>query len=53
MIRKLTLALMMSGSMLVAQTPAFAQSAAPVSKLVELPHGCAPLQQLLWKPRLL
>ncbi|MFM2236490.1 MAG: hypothetical protein RL209_524, partial [Pseudomonadota bacterium] len=41
MIRKLTLALMMSGSMLVAQTPAFAQSAAPVSKLVDavnIPH---------------
>ena len=31
MIRKLTLALMMSGSVLAAQTPAFAQSAAPVS----------------------
>ena len=41
MIRKLTLALMMSGSVLAAQTPAFAQSAAPVSKLVEavnIPH---------------
>jgi len=41
MIRKLTLALMMSGSMLVAHTPAFAQSAAPVSKLVDavnIPH---------------
>jgi len=35
MIRKLTLALMMSGSVLAAQTPAFAQSAAPVSKLVD------------------
>ena len=41
MIRKLTLALMVSGSVLAAQTPAFAQSAAPVSKLVEavnIPH---------------
>lgn len=41
MIRKLTLALMMSGSVLAAQAPAFAQSAAPVSKLVEavnIPH---------------
>ena len=41
MIRKLTLALLMSGSVLAAQVPAFAQSAAPVSKLVEavnIPH---------------
>ena len=41
MIRKLTLALMMSGSVIAAQAPAFAQSAAPVSKLVEavnIPH---------------
>ena len=41
MIRKLTLALMLSGSVLAAQAPAFAQTAAPVSKLVEavnIPH---------------
>ena len=41
MIRKLTLALMMSGSVIAVQAPAFAQSAAPVSKLVEavnIPH---------------
>ncbi|WP_295445385.1 pitrilysin family protein [Sphingorhabdus sp. EL138] len=40
--RKLTLALMMSGSVIAAQAPAFAQSAAPVSKLVEavnIPHA--------------
>ena len=41
MIRKLTFALMLSGSVLAAQAPAFAQTAAPVSKLVEavnIPH---------------
>lgn len=41
MIRKLTLALMVSGSVLAAQAPAFAQTAAPVSKLVDavnIPH---------------
>jgi len=41
MIRKLTLALMVSGSVLTAQAPAFAQTAAPVSKLVDavnIPH---------------
>ena len=41
MIRKLTLALMMSGSVLVAQAPALAQTPAPVSKLVDavnIPH---------------
>ena len=41
MIRKLTLALMLSGSVLAAQAPAFAQTAAPVSKLVDavnIPH---------------
>ncbi len=41
MIRKLTLALMLSGSVLAVQAPAFAQTAAPVSKLVEavnIPH---------------
>lgn len=41
MIRKLTLALMMSGSVLAAQAPVFAQTAAPVSKLVDavnIPH---------------
>ena len=41
MIRKLTLSLMLSGSVLAAQAPAFAQTAAPVSKLVEavnIPH---------------
>ncbi len=41
MIRKLTLALLLSGSALTAAAPAFAQKAAPVSKLVEavnIPH---------------
>lgn len=41
MIRKLTLALMLSGSALVAAVPAIAQEAAPVSKLVDavnIPH---------------
>jgi zinc protease len=41
MIRKLTLALLLSGSALTAATPAFAQKAVPVSKLVEavnIPH---------------
>jgi zinc protease len=41
MIRKLTLALMVSGSVIAAQAPAFAQTAAPVSKLVDavnIPH---------------
>ena len=49
MIRKLTLALMMSGSVLAVQAPAFAQSAAPVSKLVEavnIPHGQVVLNQM-------
>ena len=41
MIRKLTLALMMSGSVLAVQAPALAQTPAPVSKLVDavnIPH---------------
>jgi predicted Zn-dependent peptidase len=41
MIRKLTLALLMSGSVLTAQAPALAQTPAPVSKLVDavnIPH---------------
>jgi predicted Zn-dependent peptidase len=41
MIRKLTLALMLSGSVLIASAPAIAQEAAPVAKLVEavnIPH---------------
>jgi predicted Zn-dependent peptidase len=41
MIRKLTLALLMSGSVLIAQAPALAQTPAPVSKLadaVNIPH---------------
>jgi len=41
MIRKLTLALLMSGSALTAQAPALAQTPAPVSKLVDavnIPH---------------
>lgn len=41
MIRKLTLALMVSGSVLAAQAPALAQTPAPVSKLVDavnIPH---------------
>jgi predicted Zn-dependent peptidase len=41
MIRKLTLALLMSGSVLNAQAPALAQTPAPVSKLVDavnIPH---------------
>ena len=41
MIRKLTLALLMSGSVLTAQAPALAQRPAPVSKLVDavnIPH---------------
>jgi predicted Zn-dependent peptidase len=41
MIRKLTLALMLSGSALVSTAPAIAQEAAPVAKLVEavnIPH---------------
>jgi zinc protease len=41
MIRKLTLALLMSGSVLIAQAPALAQTPAPVSKLVDavnIPH---------------
>ena len=41
MIRKLTLALLMSGSVLTAQAPALAQTPAPISKLVDavnIPH---------------
>lgn len=41
MIRKLTLALMMSGAVLIAPAPALAQTPAPVSKLVDavnIPH---------------
>ena len=41
MIRKLTLALLMSGSVLTSQAPALAQTPAPVSKLVDavnIPH---------------
>ena len=41
MIRKLTLALLMSGTALIAQAPALAQTPAPVSKLVDavnIPH---------------